>query len=283
MRFFSALMMLAILAGAARADDSRYALYRLLDVDVPLAEREQIFEHEKAEALAGKTGAQYIVGSLYRIGRALDANVVDADTDQAKRYLSTAAGHGRVLAMAKMAELELAAKRPMDAMVWTQLYIRYKEQSPDMKSAAAVDNYAADLLHRVAAVFDPKQTEQLKAYIAVFVEKYDAAVKAGISESAAELTASGLSTKVHDLHYDSTIARLREQRGDVTAEYVVGFDAHGAPQKIFMLDALPDVLLGKDLRKLAERLRVNESDTPDLRYALVPIQFTYGRYTLKKK
>ncbi len=168
-------------------------------------------------------------------------------------------------------------------MVWTQLYIRYKEQSADIKSAAAVDSPAADLLHRVAAVFDEKQTEQLKAYIARFVDKYDASVKAGMSESSATLAASGLSTKVHDMHYDSMIARIREQRGDVTAEYVVGFDAHGAPKNIFMLDALPDVLLGKDLRKLAERLRVNESDTPELRYALVPIQFTYGRYTLKAR
>jgi hypothetical protein len=75
--------------------------------------------------LAGDPDAQYVVGSIYRRGDDAQPPVA-RDADQAQRYLSTAAAHGRVFAMAKMAELELAEDRPLDAMIWTQIYGYYR-------------------------------------------------------------------------------------------------------------------------------------------------------------
>jgi hypothetical protein len=74
--------MLIVAASMARAEDAgeeKFALHKLLDTQVSTQERQAIFDHVKERAAAGNTGAQYVVGSLYRIGKKLDANVVDSD------------------------------------------------------------------------------------------------------------------------------------------------------------------------------------------------------------
>jgi TPR repeat protein len=104
------------------ADDSRYPMVKLLDAEVPAAERQQTFDYFDKQALAGNSFAQYLIGSLYRIGDRLPGNVVPRDLEAANKYLSTAAAHGHLRAMAKMAELELSRKHYLEAMIWAQLF-----------------------------------------------------------------------------------------------------------------------------------------------------------------
>jgi TPR repeat protein len=101
-------------------------LMQFLDRTTPAPRRQEIFAAWREAALAGDTDAQYVVGTILRRGDNADPPLVPRDADQARRCLSTAAGHGRLLAMAKMAELELAEDRPFEAMIWTQIYGVYR-------------------------------------------------------------------------------------------------------------------------------------------------------------
>jgi TPR repeat protein len=83
-------------------------LSKLLDANAPATERQAAFDAYKKDALAGDIAAQYFVGNLYRLGDRLPGNVLGHDADQAFRYLSTAGGHGFVIAMAKTAEPNLS-------------------------------------------------------------------------------------------------------------------------------------------------------------------------------
>src|SRR5579863_60413 len=110
---------IAVSGAAAHADQNAAGhlndLARFLDKSTPAPARQEIFEGWRKAALAGDTDAQYVVGTMYRRGDDVLPHVVERDADQARRYLSTAAAHGRLLAMAKMAELELAEDHPLEA------------------------------------------------------------------------------------------------------------------------------------------------------------------------
>ncbi|HEY2395692.1 MAG TPA: hypothetical protein VGH81_06920 [Rudaea sp.] len=88
-------------AAAAPTNRNLADLARFLDAAVPADQRRLLFEGWRGTALAGDADAQYIVGTIYRRGASTEPHVVDRDADQARRFLSTAAGHGRLLAMAK--------------------------------------------------------------------------------------------------------------------------------------------------------------------------------------
>jgi hypothetical protein len=278
--------MLIVAASMAHAEESgeeKYALHKLLDTQVSVQERQAIFDHVKEQAAAGKTGAQYVVGSLYRIGKKLDANVVDSDMDAAKKYLSIAAAHGRLLAMAKMAEIELASNRPMEAMIWTQLYGHYKDELEPGEKGKPITGYFADLLHRVQSAFDQKQSPQMQQYLGGFIAQHDADIRAGYADAQAlDSDGSKTESRVQNLHYESNVAKLRNVKEDEIAEYVVAFDAHGVPQRLWLLDAVPDVLLGKELRAVATHIRVNETTSSELRYAVVPIDYSFGSFAIRR-
>jgi hypothetical protein len=287
----TALILVALAFGrmlaAAAADDGdggRFDLVNLLDPDKPLAERKAVFTHYQEQALAGDTSDQYIVGSLYRIGARLGDNVVDRDPDTAGRYLSTAAAHGYVHAMAKMAEIELAAKRPLEAMIWAQLYGHY---SLDVAEGATADKggngYYAGLLQRVYAVFDGSQQDTMLRDLNAFIAAHDADIRDGLARNVAQYQSGTMREKISMMHYDSMAAKISGRRNDDLAEYLIAFAPDGHAEQAWMLDAMPDIALGRELRTVALRVRVNAGSGPGLRYALVPIQYSFGRYALRNK
>ena len=276
--------LVSTVAPAEDSSDGKYALHKLLDVETSSTERQAIFDHLKDEAASGKTSAQYLVGSLYRIGKKLDANVVDADSDAAKKYLSIAAAHGRIIAMAKMAELELGAKHPMEAMIWAQLYNHYKIEFEPTEKNKNPGGYAADLLHRVQLVFDQKQLPQMTQYFGGFIAQHDADIRAGLAESrATDAGGSKMEERVQKLHYESNVSKFRNVNNDDLAEYVlhrIRFIKRRS-QQLWLLDALPDVALGKELRAIATHVRVTAEAGTTLRYAHVPIVYSFGQFTLR--
>jgi hypothetical protein len=273
----------ALAANVAWADDdedAKFPLYKLLDEATAPAERQAVFDHIKHDALAGKAGAQFIVGTLYRIGKLLPVNLVDTNIDEAKKYLSSAAGHGYVNAMATMAEIELAAHHSMEAMLWAQLYGHYKLERLDEKArpASQGDAYFADLLHRAEDAFDKKDKDQMQQYFGGFIAAHDADIRAGIDEQFTRYSDGKTHSKVSNLHYDGEMLRMGRQKMDVLAEYVVGFGPDGTATRAWQLDALPDYIAGKELRRVAMRMKVNASDDPDTRYAIVPLAYTFGQF-----
>ena len=68
------------------------------------------------------------------------------------------------------------------------------------------------------------------------------------------------------------------------ADYLVAFDAKGDAIQAWLIDALPDVTLGRSLKIVALNLQVNEAPPgADLRWAVAPINFSWGRTKLLPK
>ena len=280
---FLALMAMSAPCHAQDDDDRQYGLEKLLDTRTPEQERQRIFDHYKAQALAGKTFSQYVVGSLFRVGKQLPANVVDRDFDQAKRYLSTAAAHGQLNAMAKMAEIELEEGRAMDAMIWAQVYGHYiidSEKTPEKDRDPSA--YLADLIVRVRQKFDDKQEAEMEQHLNAFVAAHDADIRAGMHDSEAASERSNLRKRIGNMHYQSDAGRLSNRKSDVLAEYIVAFKPDGSADNAWLLDALPNFLVGKELRTVAMRMKVDETDGTELRYAFAPIKYTFRQYKIVK-
>lgn len=291
--WMGALFFLVFLGGQARADgaaedDKRYPIVKLFDTDAPAGERQATFEYFNKKAIEGNTFAQYLVGSLYRIGNRLPGNIVPLDLDKANKYLSTAAGHGNLRAMAKMAELELSQKRYLEAMIWAQLFGYYAglngADAKAIKDSPQAD-YFADLLKRISDRFDSKQMPTVQEDMNAVIAAHDADIRKGMAGGAGTFS----STKDRMEYRTSTRRKLSDpprpgEYKDVLADYLIAFDAKGDATQAWLIDALPDVTLGRSLKIVALNLQVNEApqDT-DLRWAVAPINFSWGRSKLLPK
>src|SRR6185436_5560579 len=82
-------------ASSSPAPDFRSAVLR----DAKAGTERQLAEAAlvEAEAQRGKPYAQYLLGTLYRLGKRHPAKLFERDDDKAATYLSNAAVHGQVL------------------------------------------------------------------------------------------------------------------------------------------------------------------------------------------
>ena len=77
-------------------------------------------------------------------------------------------------------------------------------------------------------------------------------------------------------------AKITGRRSDDMAEYLIAFKADGSVQQLWLLDAVPDLSVGKELRAVATHVRVNAvAEGSDLRYGLVPLQLNYQQYKVR--
>jgi hypothetical protein len=260
-------------------DDSVYR--KLLDPKGSLQERQSAFTEVEASAQAGVVKAQYVIGSLYRIGKALPASPVEQDLAKAHLYLSNAAAHGEILAMAKMAELEAASKHQMEAMTWAQIYAHYAMLQPAERRPS--NGYLAELVERASRGIQKSQLQDVVDNLNAFVAAHDDTVRSG-------------SEQVNKLSTDMAPESRRDRPmafgswGSVPnagfADYLLTFKPDGTTQDVFLLDAIPDVKLGQILHGSVDGYRVGpapSSDKTELRLAFVPVMFDDGRYKLKPK
>jgi TPR repeat protein len=278
----------------SRDADIDYRLSRLLDGDVVAADRSTIFDEFKQRAVAGDTYSQYVIGSLYRAGEHLPHGFVKGDPDEAARYLSTAAAHGYVIAMAKMAELELARRRSLEAMIWAQLYGHYsgaakvpaKGATKTAKEDRSKSNdYFADLLHRIYDRFDDARMAEVDRGLNAFVAEHDADVRAGMKANRRRYASSATGpAKKLDLRFQPPPTDLAHARADTLADYVIAFAPDGHAEQAWLLDAVPDMRTGIELKSVALRMQVEaDASATGLRYALMPVRLTYRSYSLRNE
>jgi len=237
-------------AAAVAANQNLADLTRFLDASTPVDQRRSLFEGWRAAALAGETDAQYIIGTIYRRGDSIEPRVAVRDADQARRFLSTAAGHGRLLAMAKMAELELDEDRPLDAMIWTQIYGAYRgwvrnenitdygehnEREPTL--------YFEDLLRRVTERMRQKpgglQTDVVLAQLNAFIAAHDKDVQAGLWRDGIAPRWAGARLKFENAR---SFRRVQVPIRDMVSEWVLVFAADGSVKAAEPFDALPNFI-----------------------------------------
>ena len=236
------------LAAAAATNQNLADLARFLDASVPADQRRSLFEGWRTAALSGDADAQYIVGSIYRRGDSIEPHVVDRDADQARRFLSTAAGYGRLLAMAKMSELELSEERPLEAMIWTQIYGAYRgwvrnenitdygehnEREPTL--------YFEDLLRRVTERMRQKlgsqKSDVVLAQLNAFVAAHDNDVRAGLWRDGIAPHWAGARLKYENAR---SFRRVQVPIRDMLSEWVLVFGVEGSVKVAEPFDALPN-------------------------------------------
>lgn len=247
----------------------------------------------QAAAADGDPQAQYVLGTLYRLGRAHPARLVDKDLDRASRLLAHAALAGHRLAMAGQAEAELEAGRPLAGMMWAQGFVRHAELFGSEPESGLGEAYPAWLVKRHWDALRREGTgaqlveETFNGFVRQYAERIRAAVAAGpqasscpdrqqpplefVRDGGGTLAGSGLHRQVRD---------RPEQPG--MALYLVGVSPDGSLAKILVMDSLPGADMAEGLLANLRRARFNAvaADAP-LRWAQVPVHFDDGSIGLR--
>lgn len=255
-RFF---FLLALIIGTVQAEtpasgDSkgpRVDSIILLDPASTATDRSAQLALLQAAADKREAWAMYQLGTLYRLGDGHPANVLPRDLDKARVYLSNAAILGAVPPLAGMAELELEANRPLDALTWTYIYLYYSrgEGAPKQKTTPYQriwqgDGYDADLLSRVLASAEDAGVDRKSAggYAEAFIAKYDQIIRAALAklqQEAKQAARIELATNTVAMVSPNRQARVAEVATSTTATFLLLFGGDGKPEKIVVEDILP--------------------------------------------
>ena len=224
-------------------------LARFLDKTTPAEQRQSIFAAWQEAALKGDADAQYVVGSIYRRGD----GTIARDADQARRLLSTAAAHGRLLAMAKMAELELAEDHPLDATIWAQIYGYYRgwagtkdkpdyDAHPERQPSLYYEGLLQATAKSMTKKFGDQQTATVVQQVNAFIAAHDKDVRAqewryGISPRWAGVQPKRQPANRKSFHE----ANNGWTKHSVVAEWVLDFAPDGTARRALAFDALPAV------------------------------------------
>jgi hypothetical protein len=277
-------------ATSTAAPDHLYRAELLLDpavgIEVQLAQMAQV----EREAKAGDARAQYLLGTLYRLGKRHPAALLERDDDKASIYLSNAATSGQVLAIAGMAELELRRQRGMEAMVWAQAFALYQKDEPRDPRVTRPDNqaYAAYLLQRCYDKIgrgDEAQQQLVDAFVA-FQANHDAKIRSGLGLARIEgITGAPLQlVSAPERPLGTPSATEERMKTPGIALFLLGVDAKGAVQRRLVVDSLPDQVFAEGLTRVADRLRFNPIDgMTELRWGITPIAFDNLKIGIKHK
>ena len=254
----------------------------------------QLVEAGRVRAVAetGDPYAQYLLGTLYRLGKSHPAKLFERDDDKAGKYLSNAAVNGRVFAMAGMAELELRRKQPMKAMVWTQAFAHYELVHGEIFNDKLPDHqaYAAFLLKRSfdALGHSDAVQNQIEQLFTDFMQQHDARIRAALTETrdsqkAIKQDQSALH-RIHGGRMEISMPNSREQQmhSPGVAVFLAGVDAKGRVEKLLVIDSLPDQTFATGLNGSVRSMRFNTADKPgQLRWVTIPMSYDDQSVQLK--
>lgn len=247
----------------------------LLNASRPRAERMKLFAHMIALANQGQVPAQDLAGTLYWRGARIHGSPVKTNLVQARKLLANAAIHGDTLAMAKLGELELAAGRLPQAMVWAQLYARYVNPMALQRGHHGGDTaYASDLIGRILKA-GGKIDAATKTRVASMVNRFDKSIRRGI-DAYQNKKRSG---RVFLIHGPAGAPPRDIDNLNGVAEYLIGFDPDGKPVNIMVLDAFPHPELATLLREPINHVMANPNhDVTGTRYLRVPLTHNAVKY-----
>jgi len=268
----------------ARSSEPDYDSFVLLSPDTPASDRSQQLQKLQARAENRGPRALYLLGTLYRLGDAHPSKVLPRDLDKARNYLSNAAILGLVNPMAGMAELELEANRPLDALTWTYIYLHYqrgkgavKPEKLPLEYRGITDGYDANLLERVMdsateAGVDPAAAGR---YADAFIAKYDVSIRESLAKAAAKDDRDmDVILMTSNAAYSSANLRARTNviASSTTAVFLFRFGDSGKPEAMVVEDILPghrDVSIDP-LATMARRRRIQPL-APGRRPKFLPI------------
>lgn len=256
----------------------------LSDKNGSTAERIAALARLEQCASRGSMPAQDFVGSIYWMGDSLPHALVRTNLAKARLYLSNAAAQGQVIAMAKLAEIELAAGNTDSAMVWAQLFAHYQALMPG--STAPGRGYLAELLQRIYLHFNRAHLPSVTQDANAFVASYDTAIR---SSALRNTQNSSKIARMLDPHAPHTVMFSPVTQPDMPyscySEYLIAFNNDGSTYGTWMLDAMPTTGCGSRLREIAMHARAapDRDTSPGVRLILQPIVFQDQRYHLDQR
>jgi hypothetical protein len=311
-------LLLAIVFSPAvqSADPAADACYRhgtLLDVQASAADREIHLSRLKVAAGRGDAASEHLLGALFRLGPDHPANLLPQDDAQARHWLTKAALSGNFYAMSGLAEMDLAAGKSMDAMVWAQVQALFVHKFPSLYDVKGKE-YAADLIFRsyvalTRPVADsasrrkhrvPSQVPRSKAWddeilknANAFLGLHGDAIGAALREQAIakeqpvaydpacpplyDSARWPLEYKPNAAGFEAVTSRhAREMRRAGFGLFYLDVAPDGSVSRVLTVDALPGPDYAAGLLGPMEGLRFNAIEGAPTRGALVPVSYSTG-------
>lgn len=293
------LLALAMAAGPALAetsDGARPACPTYSSVSDPfdpsgdLALRQATLAKMESEAASLSAFQLHGLGALYRLGRAHPAALVDQDLAKARRYYVEASLGGEVDAYASMAELELAAGVPMEAMTWAQVYTNAER----VRGRGQGLGYPASLIKRVAAAVRPGMRDEQKRRLAEFMQSHGEKFRARLAQ--AQAADPGPTCRAVEEDWPIRLATEREKlsmpRGKAAlrlagansgkAVYHLMVAPDGSIASVRVLESLPTAASARALEGVLRQMSFNAVDaSAPLRAVVVPLSLDSGEARLR--
>ena len=246
----------------------------------------------KMEAQAASLDAFHLfgLGALYRLGRDHPAALVDQDLAKARRYYVEASLGGQVEAYASMAELELAAGAPLDAMTWAQVYTNAQR----VRGRGQGLGYPASLIKRVAAATRPGSREEQKRRLDEFMRTHGERFRARQAQNAAVPAGPTCRTIEEDwpIRLVTDRAKLSQPRGKATlplggansgqAIYHLTVAPDGSIASMRVIESLPTAASARALEGVLRQMTFNAVDpSAPPRTVVVPLTLDTGEARLR--
>ena len=270
------------LAGLASAQNPPAPTYTengfspvLLDTSASREARTQAFTHIIDLANQGQVRAQDLAGTLYWQGANIEGSPVPVNLKLARRLLANAAVHGDVLAMAKMAELELSAGHAGQAMVWAQLYVRYLAPLvPVRQGRGQYSAYGATLIQRIEKA-GGKIDQATRINVATMIKRFNSTIRDGmVAYNKERQNGKTILTQPPEGNDSIKVSNING-----VAEYMVGFDTHGNATRVWPLDGFPDPKLDTVLRYYMQHVHANSvGSDAGMRYLRVAITHNAAKW-----
>jgi hypothetical protein len=250
----------------------------LFDEKTPLADRQRVVANLEQSPDLSDPHDLYMLGSLYHIGQHAHGSPVQEDQEKASLYLGNAAVRGSVLAMAKMAELKLAAGQYREAMNWAQIFAHYALLSK--ADYTPQESYAAELVNRIMDILGQSAMPAVMKDVNSFVAVNDTQIRVGMAGEAMLEHLHPQNTG-HRYHVEPFGQRLPTSG---FADYILAFRPDGSVANIQLIDAVPRTDMGAVLHEKAETMMLKPTtQDSSLRYAWVPLLMGDERYRLWSK
>lgn len=218
--------------------------------------------------------ASLLAGVLYAQGDQHPAKLLARDLDQARALLLRALAGGRLDAMARLADVEIAARQFDQAMGWAQLNARYVQ--------SALPNHtqgAASLILRVYANATDQSEAAAKRGVRAVVAEHQASIDQGFARHQALVDDAAVPAEIVDVQRPPYV-QLRsigeyQKYGATSMSYVLEIGADGRILRSWLLAAVPHAQFDSEVTTALAKMRFNPVPGAPRRYAEQPFDIGY--------
>jgi hypothetical protein len=279
-------------------------LETLLSRDSNESVRQALLKRLVAQAQAGNGKAAFYLGAFYRSGKDHPARLVDREPDTARYWLEKCIDSPGcpLLALASLAELELAAGDSKAAMQWAQAWValeremdqRMRKDDPYRKGKYAAykhTSYHAYLLERCYQAMPVKPQDRDAQGLRWFNElrarkgkRLDSMFFAALDDSMTPASPADLQISAQNQRSKAVFGDTMQPSGPSMALYIYrGSPEGGRGERVRLVDGWPAPMAAHGLDIMAREVRMKPYavDPSGKRlYAELPVSFNNWDYTL---